>query len=822
VLNDLRHAARFLWAHRSFTLTAVLTLAIGLGANTALYGLLNSALRPLPVPDARQIVAIAAQVKGDESGGFQYAFSIDQMEDFQRRATTSLSDVFGAMPRVGGMSVDGRAAQFFHVAVSNNYFAALHVKPLWGEFFHGPSGSPVSVVLGHAYWMRHFGGDPKVIGKAVLFNGKPAVITGVVPSTFHGTFMAVELDGYFSIDDLRIIDPNTLTWLYHNRKARPVQLFGRLKPKVSVADANLEMQSVTAALAAQYPESDTGVGARVVPEPMARPLPLQQVSDVIPLVRLFGLLVAGLVLLLACMNVANLLLVRASARQRELAVRAALGATPARLVRQMVAEGLMLSVIGGIAGLIVGQWVLHTFIARLDLGADIPFSLDVAFDWNVFLFSLLAAVVTGVLIGLWPAWRASRADARAALHDGGKSNSDGVDRQRLRKILVVAQIAGSLALLIVAGLFVRSLMNAERIDLGFDARHVASVRLDPKQLQYDEGRKEEFFKALKRRVSAWPDVDGVAYSFSMPMSYLAGGGSVYVEGEPWPADSQPPATFINHVAPGYFDTMKIPLVAGRDFTETDLPETYATRRNVIVNQAMADRHWPGENPIGKRLRIFDPASPPLDVIGVVANSKTVLVFESDRPFVYLPLEHESSMRTLVVHSKGDPAPLLPALEREIASLDPDMPLSDLRTMNQTLSGFMGYLIFRIGAIQAGGMGIIGLILAIVGVYGVVSFGASLRTREIGIRMALGADSRAVLQLILGQGVLLVTIGIAIGLGAAAGLGRVLAKFLPLVNSADWRTFLIVALGLGALAVWACYLPARRATKIPAATALRHE
>ncbi len=726
------------------------------------------------------------------------------------------------MPQVGGMSVDGRAAQFFFIAVSDNYFGALRLQPQWGSLFAKPSGSPVSVVLGHAYWMRHFGGDPKAIGKSVLINGKPAIITGVVPKTFHGTFMAIELDGYVTLDDLSVTDPHTLTWLFHNRKARPVQLFGRMKPGASLADANLEMQSVTAALAAEFPDSDKGVSARVVPEPIARPLPMKQVSDVIPLVRVFGLAVAGLVVLLACMNVANLLLVRASARQRELAVRAALGATPARLVRQMVAEGLLLSILGGTAGLIVGQWVLRGFVARLDLGADLPMALDVVFDWNVFLFSLIAAVATGVLIGLWPAWRASRSDARAALHDGGKSNSDGVDRQRLRKVLVVAQIAGSLALLIVAGLFVRSLVVAEKIDVGFDAAHIATVRVDPDQLQYDDGRKEEFFKELRRRVSAWPDVDDVAYSFSMPMSYLAGGGAVYVEGEPASADAQPPATFLNHVGAGYFETMKIPIVNGREFTETDLPGKYTDRRVVIVNQAMADKHWPGQNPIGKRLRVFEPDSRPLEVIGVAANSKTVLVFEPDRPYLYLPLEHEGSMRTLIVRAKDDPATMLPRLEREIASLDPGMPMSDLRTMNQTMSGFMGYLIFRMGAIQAGGMGIIGLILAIVGVYGVVSFGASLRTREIGIRMALGAESRDVLQLILGQGVLLVTIGISIGLGAAAGLGRVLAKFLPLVNAADWRTFLIVALGLGGLAVWACYLPARRATKIPAATALRHE
>jgi putative ABC transport system permease protein len=308
----------------------------------------------------------------------------------------------------------------------------------------------------------------------------------------------------------------------------------------------------------------------------------------------------------------------------------------------------------------------------------------------------------------------------------------------------------------------------------------------------------------------------------MPMSYLAGGGAVYADGELLPADSQPPAAFLNRAGPGYFAAMNIPLVSGREFRDDDMPATALDRRAVIVNQALADRHWPGQSAIGKRLRVFAPGSPSLEVIGVAANSKTVLVFEADRPYLYLPLERDNSMRTFVIRAKSDPAALLSKLEREIKSLDPGMPMADLRTMRQTLSGFMGYLIFRVGAIQAGGMGIIGLVLAIVGVYGVVSFGASLRTREIGIRMALGAEPRDVLQLILGQGVMLVLIGISIGAAAAFGFGRVLAKFLPLVDSTDVLTYAAVSLGLGALAVWACYLPARRATKVPAATALRHE
>lgn len=820
-MNDFKHAARFLWAHKSFTLAAVLTLAIGLGANTALFGLLSAVLRPLPVPDAQQIVTIAAETKGDESGGFQYTFSIDAMKDFQRHAS-SFSDIFGATPRFGGMSIDGKASQFFFVAVSDNYFTGLRLTPAAGKFFTAPSGSPASIVLGYSFWMRHFGGDPRAIGKSVMVDGHPAVVTGVVPKAFHGTFLAVELDGYLTLDDLGVVDPGVKSFLYHNRKSHPVQLFARMKPGVSVTEAGREMQSLTAAMAAEFPETDTGIGARVIPEPLSRPLPLRAVSDVIPLVRVFGLGVAALVLLLACMNVANLLLVRASQRQREMAVRAALGATPGRLVRQMISEGLVLSFLGGVAGLVVGQWVMRLFIARLDLGADLPFALDVTFEWDVFLFSFVVALVTGTLIGLWPAWRASRADARAALHDGGKSNSDGVERQRLRRVLVVGQIAGSLALLVVAGLFVRSLVAAEGTNLGFDAPHIASVRLDTRQAAYDEGRSVEFYKELQRRVSAWPDVTGAAFAFSMPMSYLIGGGAIYIEGQSLTADAQPPGAFLNRVTHGYFETMKIPLVQGRLFAETDEPVTQEERRVVIVNESMAARYWPGQNPIGKRFRVFDPASAPLEIVGVVADSKTVIVFEQTRPFFYLPMEHQSFMRTIVVRTAGDPATLLPRLEREAGALGPDVPLADLRTMDQSLSGIFGYLIFRVGAIQAGGMGIIGLVLAIVGVYGVVSFGASLRTREIGIRMALGAQPRDVLQLILGQGVSLVVIGIAIGLAAAVGLSRVLATFLPLVNAADWRTFGIVSLGLAALGVWACYLPAHRATKVPVMKALRHE
>ncbi len=820
-MHDLRHAIRFLWTHKSFTTAGVLTLAIGLGANTALYGLLNAALRPLPIPHPDQLVSIAAETKDDNTGGFQYSFSVETMKDFQERAGP-FSTVVGQLLRVGGLSTDGRASQFWFAAVSDNYFTGLGITARLGALFTAPSGSPAHVVLGHSFWMKTFGGDPGVIGKAVRVNGSPAIITGVVARSFRGTLMGVELDGYVTLDDYGLLVPDAQRWLYHNRKARPVQLFARLKPGVTLSEAQAATDALMTTLAIEHPESDQGIGARVTPEPLARPIPMRAVTEAIPFVQVLGLVVAGLVLLLACTNVANLLLVRATAREREMAVRAALGASRGQLIRLMVTEGLLLSSLGGLLGYVVGQWASWAYVSRLDVGADLPLRFDATFDLRVFLFSLGAAACTGIAVGLWPAWRASRTDARAALHDGGKGQSDSSHRQRLRRLLVVAQISGALALLVVAGLFIRTLTSAERMNLGFDAKHLITVRLDPKQIGYDEDRTVEFYTELQRRVSAWPEVASVAVAFTTPMSYLIGGGAIYIEGQPLSASTQPPASFINHVGHNYFDVMRIPILRGRAFVEDDERQHSSTRRVAIINESMAARYWPGQDPIGRRFRAFNPAEPLLEIVGIARDSKYVLVFEPPRPYIYLPLVRDMSLRTLHVRAIGDPAALAPRLEREIKDLAPDLPIADLRTMDQSLTGIFGYLIFRIGALQATGMGVLGLALALVGVYGVVSFGASLRTREIGIRVALGAQPRDVLRLILGQGLQLVAVGVVLGLAASIAMGRVLSRFLPLVDATDWIMFGSVSIELAALALAACYLPARRATRVPVMSALRHE
>jgi predicted permease len=820
-VRDIRYAIRFLWLHKAFTLTAVLTLAIGLGANTALYGLLSAAMRPLALPEADRLVLIAAEPVGDETGGFQFSFSLEQLKDLQQRAD-SFSDVVGYMARIGGLVTGGRSSQFWFVAVSENYFSGLRVKPAAGTLFTARSGSPVHVVLGYSFWKKHFGGDPGVIGQAIRVDGSPAVISGVVEESFRGTLMGVEMDGYVAVEDYGALVPDVNRWLYNNRRARPMHVMARLKPGVTIDEAQAAVDVLMATLATEHPATDKGMAAVVMPEPLSRPMPMRSVREAVPLVQTFGLVVAGLVLLLACMNVANLLLVRATARQREMAVRAALGASRGRLVKQMVTEGLLLSGLGGLAGYVVGQWVSSTYISRLDLGADLPLRFDTSFDFKVFLFSFGAAVATGVLIGLWPAWRASRADARAALHDGGKANSDSVDRQRLRRVLVVGQISGALVLLVIAGLFIRTLASAQQIDLGFDAHKLVSVRLDPKQVGYDDDRTHEFYRDLQRRIRAWPDVEAASVCLAPPMSYIIGGGSIFIEGRPADADTQPPASFINHVGHDYFDVMGIPIVRGRAFREDDENQRSEARRLAIVNEAFAEKFWPGQDPIGKRFQAFNTSESMLEVVGVARDSKYVVIFESRRPYVYLPVTRDMSIRTVIVRASGDPGALAPRLEQEVRVLAADVPMADLRTMTQSLSGIFGFLIFRVGAMQAGGMGVLGLILALVGVYGVVSFGASLRTREIGIRVALGAHPRDVLRLMLGQGMVLVVVGTLVGLAMSIGLSRVLSKFLPLVNADDWIAFAAMSIGLAVLSLVACFLPARRATKVPVMTALRHE
>ena len=525
-----------------------------------------------------------------------------------------------------------------------------------------------------------------------------------------------------------------------------------------------------------------------------------------------------MVLTIACMNVANLLLVRASGRQAEMAVRAALGAGRSGLVRLLLAESCVLAALGAGLGLLLGKWVSVAFADSIDIKTDIPLQLHFDFDWRVFGFTLAIALVTGLVAGVMPAIRASRAQVTDLLHDGARGDSVGVRRQRTRNVLVVAQVAGSVALLVVAGLFARSLREAQRVDLGFDPAQVLTMRLDTTHAGFDAARSSVFYAALEERIRMLPGIDSVSTSFTVPLGYVVGAAPARPEGDRIASDAT--ATGYNSVTPAYFDTLKIPIVDGRGFTDQD---TAGSTRVAIVNQALAERFWPNRNPIGRRIEIPSAPGAPWEVIGVARNSKYLAVFEWPLPHFYVPQTQDPSfMRAVAVRSAMPVKELSDRVRHEVEALAPDLPLSDVRPLGDVITGNFGFVLFRVGVWQATAMGLLGLVLATIGVYGVVSYRTTQRTREIGIRMALGAVPSDVGKLVLRQGAWLVLIGAGAGVLLTAGLAGAFRRVLLFVSATDPLTFALATALVSFAAIAACYVPAHRAMRLSPTRLLRHE
>lgn len=818
LLQDLRYASRQLWSGWGFTLLVVLTVSLGIGANTAVFSMVNGFSRPLPVRDPDQIVVVAAETKGDDTS-LRYRLSFLQIEDLRRQAS-EFSSVFGEDLSQGGLSLAGRAYPFVYSYVTGNYFSSLGVVPAVGRLIQPGEGEQAgdapTLVLGYNFWQKHLGGRSDIVGQQIRLDGVAMSVIGVAPAQFHGVYEGLDPEGYVP---LSVIGP-TAPGLFTDRARRSMTAFARLNSGVTLRQAQSAMDVLGSRFAQQYPSTDQGIAYRVIPEMEARPVPLSAVAERFPLFRGFVLFLAALVLALACMNVANLLLVRATVRQRELAIRAALGSGRARLIRQALTESLLLAALGALGGLILGKWGSDAFAGSIDLATDLPTLLDFSFDWRVFAFALSSAVATGLLIGIWPALRASRADAGAALHDGSRGETGGPGRQRVRSFLVIGQVAGSLVLLIVAGLFMRSLQQAQYLKLGFDPDHLLNVRMDPQWAGYDEQRTKDFYRELERRVTALPGVQSASLAFSTPMGYYNSSRLIFVEGRPVDPDQQPPAIGCNFVDPPYFDNLKTRILRGRGFTDSDDEHS---ARVTIVNQTMAQRYWPGENAIGKRLRIGKPDADLVEVVGIAEDGKYLSASEKPLPYLYFPLaQNPIAMRVLQVRSLAAPEEVSARVEREIRALDSEMPITDLQTMRRSLNGLGGFLILRMGAHQAAAMGLLGLILAIVGVYGVVSYGAAQRTREIGIRMAMGARPLDVLRLVLRQGVMLVGAGVGLGLVLAVALIGLLERIILIGSAVDPVAFIGVPVLLAVISLGACYIPARRAMKVDPMVALRHE
>ena len=821
----MRHAIRRLRHDPGLILLVTLTLALGVGVNSAIFSVVNGLHRPLPVRDAGRLVVLATRHQGGSAGmeGMQYRFSYPALTDFRAQAR-SYTDLIGFDLGHGGLSTGDKSQEFIFSYVSGNYFSALGIKPAAGRLFvpgEGEApGSSVGLVLGYSYWQKRFGGDPAVIGRQVRLNGVPASIIGVVEKRFHGTFPNTEMHGFVPLSYMTLSENWDRRGFFHNRSAPRLTVMGILKPGVGRSQAESEAQVIAARLERQYPATDKGISVVVLPETWARPVPIPAMVAVAPLLAGLFLLLGSVVLALACFNVANLLLVRAAVREREMALRAALGSGRGRLVRHVIAESLVLAGLGGVAGVILSAWATDGVSALpLALG-NLPATLDFGFDGRVFAYALAATLVAGLGAGLWPALAASRANIAGVLHESDRSASGARGSRRLRNFLVVAQVAGSLTLLIVAGCFVGGLANARRANVGFDPRQLGSFVMDTAYAGYDRERTVAFYRELQRRVQEIPGTTSVSLASSAPMNYVQDGDAIEVEGQtPAPGRDRPLVTF-SSVTSDYFDTMRIDLRRGRTFRDADKE---GSPRVAVINEVMARRLWPNQDPLGKRFRMQRTGAAWWEVIGVAADGKYFVIFEPPLPFFYVPSDQMYySRRVLHVRSAMTASALMERVEREVRALDPEMPISEAGMMTDTLEGATGFWGYRLGAYLSGVMGLVGLGLAMVGVYGVVSYAARQRTREIGIRIALGANARDIFRLVLGRGAVLVACGVVAGGAAAFSLARLMAQWLPAAMHPDPAVFVAATALIALVALLACYIPARRTIRLDPMNALRHE
>ena len=816
--QDIRFSIRMLRKSPGFPLIAILTLALGIGANTAIFSLANVFLfRPLPVKDADRLVVIGVQ--SSPTSEPDQASYLDFLDYKQAPVFT---DMTAFVLDLVGIGADGRADRTIVAEVPSNFFSMLGIRPAIGRLIlPGEGDQPRTgnvVVLGYSYWQKRFGGDPKVLGRTVSFDGRDVTVIGVVEKEFHGPYAIVEMDAYAPVGmhDLATGDPAFFT----ERSHREMHVLATLKPGVTIAQAQTALQVIATRLSDQYPQTNKGQVVRVFPERVARPDPGS--ADSLPLVVTIFLVLVGLVLMVACINVANLLLARSAARQKEIAVRASMGATRFRLIRQMLTESIILAVAGGAAGALLGMWVCAALEQMRPLG-DFPLRFGFTFDWRVFGYVALVASASGILAGLAPALRTSRANLNETLRESGRGLiGEGGRRHILRNSLVVAQVAGSIIVLVTAGLFARSLTKAESIDLGYDPHNVLNIGLNPDLQNYKRPRAEAFYRELLRRAKALPGVESASLAYSVPLSYYATGGAIYAEGQVLNKDERAPGGQHNMVSPEYFANMRIPILSGRAFTDSD---TSTTQLVAVVNQTMASRLWPNQDPIGRKFTYDgqEKKGEPVTVVGVARNARNSDMMNDHRIYFYVPLaQNYNATQVLQLRTSIPPETLIPVVEGQIHELDPSLPVYDVMTMDKSLMGANGFFLYKMGAAFAGTLGALGLLLAVVGVYGVVSHNAASRTHEIGVRMALGAQPGSVFSLVLRHAAILVGAGIVTGLVAALAVTKFLSSFLVGVTSYDPITFLTVAVLLLLSAFIACYIPAHRAMRVDPMEALRYE
>ena len=809
LIQDLRYGARTLLKKPGFTLIAIITLGLGIGANTAIFSLVNTVMfRPLPVAAAERIVEVTPLGKNASVGAFSYP----TYKDFRDK-----NEVFDGLatylPVPMNLSQSGVNERVWGYLASGNYFDTLGVRAFKGRMFTQeddriPGAHPVAVVS-YGCWQRRFAGDPNLVGKTIKLNSHDFTIVGVAPEGFRGTVWVFEPDFYAPMMMAKQIAPGGSYWL-ENRGNSGLLAFGRLKQGVTATQARESLNLLMAQFAREY-QGLEGMTFNVTPPGLA-----------VPMIRYGALGFAGvlmatvaLVLLIACVNLANLLLAQAAQRRKEIAIRLSLGAGRLRVVRQLLTESVALSLAGGVVGWLIALWMIDLF-AAFKPPIDFNLLIDLRPDWRVMAFTLIVSFITGALFGLAPALQASKVDLIPALKE--EAGFGGYRRSRFRNGLVVAQVALSLPLLIAAGLIVRSLQQVQMIGPGFEVENRITMSVDLSLQGYDEARGRDFYRQLIARVESLPGARAASYISALPLNLDFSGGSIYVEGQQLKRASDAPIVSYERVWPRYFETMGVPLLEGRDFTMRDDKEE---SRFVIVNEAFARRFWPGQSPIGKRLSQGGPDAPRFEVIGVAKDGKYWTLGEDPRPFVYFPMArgYDGDV-ALVVHTSVEPQSMINTIRREVERLDANLPLYDIKTMSEHLR--LPLFPLQAGAWVMSGFALLALLLAGLGIYGVMAYAVSQRTHEIGVRMALGAESSDVMRLVVRQGMWLALMGLAIGLTGALILTKLMSSVLYGVSATDIVTFAGVTLLLGSVVLIACYLPARRAAKVDPMIALRCE
>jgi predicted permease len=822
--QDIRYAVRMLTKNPAFSLVAILSLALGIGANTTIFTVVNAILlNPLPVKNVSRVMeldTVDSKTRVTAANVEKLGMSYPNFQDYARQTQlfSGMTCLVGPLPLTWSGGAEPRQLQAQMVSAS--YFDLLGVRPATGRFFlpdedTKPGGNNVAV-LSYSLWINKFGASPSTVGQILTLNATPYTVIGVAPPGFKGTFT------FNNAEEIWVpvsMYPQVLAGFFKDnfndrRFLAMTAAYGRLRDGVSVAAAEASLKTVAASLESAFPKENAGRSVALTPLAEAA----VGVNNRSQITLAGGLMmgIVGLVLLIACVNLANLLLAQAAGREKEIGVRAAMGASRGRVIQQLLTESIVLAFLSALVGFAIaygGRTALWSFRPPFIRDSD----LDLGFDSRVLLFTLSIALLTALLIGLVPALKAARPNLIEVLKVGGRGNTVGWASSPFRSMLVVTEIALALVALVGAGLFIRSMQNAQRIDPGFESTNLFLFNFDLGALHYDEGRGQQFFRAAVERAKTAPGVESATIADAPP---LTGGGfsrTIFPEGQDEASGYRGTLTQLNDIAPNFFETMRIPLVAGREFTDADRA---TTKPVAIASEAMAKHFWPNENAVGKRFHFF--GDPTLrEIVGVVRNTVVNNIGEEPQPLAYLPLmQNYSPFATMAVRTSGRPEPVISAVRSQVQSLDSNLALTQMQTIGEVIG--QGLWAPRMGAALLAVFGGLALILAIIGVYGVLSYSVNQQTREIGIRMAMGAQTGRVLGLVVGQGMRLAATGLILGLIVAFAAMRVMSSLLFGVSAHDPITFVGVSLVLAVAAVLACYIPARRATKVDPIIALRYE